>query len=166
MYLVTCACTQKYTCMHAHLDAHMMRNGSFIHAYVGTKSRSRSHWRLFIPLLVCCERRYLVNKNRGIIYQCVTDGGVLCFLTYLPMAWASWTWRQRFWGNFSGISFQVCWATDILFTHLFFTFENLIESLWDYDADWGKLWEELRSEHLVIQGKVESYKIMAWLFGR
>lgn len=78
----------------------------------------------------------------------------------LPTAWAPWILRQRFWHNFQSTVLWVYLTTeiaDLIWYQIYVTDENL------HGTDWGKLWEELRFEHLGIQDKVESWKITSWL---
>lgn len=132
--------------------------------------RNGTQWRLFILPLALLWDEVFGRKKKG-------EGWFL----------SVWLWQREeydaFWPeptysigtlnmktdfccNFSGIAFWVCLTADLIwFLNLFFTCENFMESLCDCDIDRGKIWkkEELRFEHLVIQGKIESWEIMSWL---
>lgn len=106
-----------------------------------------SHW-------LCCERRCW-GKWRDEFSACDCDRWRSTMLAdqSLPTAWAPWILRIWFWHNFPSTVLWVYLTTeiaDLIWYKIFVTDENL------YGTDWGKLWEELRFEHLVISDKVES----------
>lgn len=106
---------------------------------------------------LCCEKSCWGEVEGWVLSVWV---GQMLADQSLPTAWAPWILRLRFWHNFPSTVLWVYLTTeiaDLIWYKIYVTDENL------YDTDWGKLWEELRFEHLGIQDKVESWKITSWL---